>query len=69
MMTLITRLCVLCAMSALLQMAMPMQQAKGSLRVICGMLMLRLAVSQMQEIGMEIARQRDLMGLFECLMR
>ena len=69
MMTLIAQLCALCAMSALLQMTVPDQTARGSLRMICGLLMQLLTLSGLRALGMELAAQRDLMGIFACLMR
>ena len=68
MMTLITRLCALCAMSALMQMALPEHRLKSGFHMICGLLMLRLTIAQLQEIGVQLTQQRDLAGLFSCLM-
>ena len=65
----ITRLCALCAMSALIQMAMPDGAAKGGLRVICGLLMQLLTLSGLRQLGGELAAQQDLMGVLMCLMR
>lgn len=69
MMTLIAQLCALCAMSALLQMTAPDQTARGSLRMICGLLMQLLTLSGLRALGAELAAQRDLMGIFACLMK
>lgn len=69
MMTLIARLCALCAMSALMQMILPESGAKGSLRVICGLLMQYLTLSGLRLLGSELAAQADLMGIFACLMK
>ena len=68
-MTLIAQLCALCAMSALLQMTVPDQTARGSLRMICGLLMQLLTLSGLRALGAALASQRDLMGIFACLMR
>ena len=68
-MTLIAQLCALCAMSALLQMTVPDQTARGSLRMICGLLMQMLTLSGLRALGAELAAQRDLMGIFACLMK
>ena len=67
--TLIARLCALCAMSALLQMTVPDQTARGSLRMICGLLMQLLTLSGLSRLGGELAAQRDLAGIFSCLMK
>lgn len=68
-MTLMARLCALCAVSALMQMALPEDGRQGSLRMICGLLMLHLTLSGMQGLCAEIAAQRDLMRIFEILMK
>lgn len=68
-MTLIARLCTLCAMSALMQMVLPEHHSKGSLRLICGLLMLHLTISGLGELAGTIGEQRDLMGIFESLMK
>ncbi|MDO5379221.1 MAG: hypothetical protein Q4G52_12900 [Clostridia bacterium] len=69
MMTLISRLCALCAMSALMQLVLPEKQAKGGLRVICGMLMLELTLSGVRDIAGALSGETDLMALLEGLMR
>lgn len=69
MITLIAQLCALCAMSALVQMTAPEPSARGSLRMICGLLMQLLTLSGLRALGTELAAQRDLMGIFACLMR
>ena len=69
MMTLMKRLCALCAVSALMQMTMPKGKNKAGLHIICGLLMLRLTLTQLQEIGDSLRHQEDIMGFFECLMR
>ncbi len=66
-MTLIGKLCALCAMSALMQLVLSSKQARGSLRVICGMLMLELTLSGVREIA--LSGKGDLMSLLEGLMR
>ena len=44
-MTLIARLCVLCAISALMELVLGDNDARGALRMICGLLMLHLTLS------------------------
>jgi len=68
-MTLIIRLCAICAICSLLELASSGSELKGGLRLICGMIMLSITVSRVQSIAVEIGRQRDLLGIFECLMR
>ena len=69
MITLSAQLCALCAMSALVQMTAPEPSARGSLRMICGLLMQMLTLSGLRALGAELAAQRDLMGIFACLMK
>ena len=44
MMTLMARLCTLCALTAMIQMALGENDAKGSMRMIGGLLMLHLSL-------------------------
>ena len=67
--TLIAQLCALCAMSALVQMTAAEPSARGSLRMICGLLMQMLTLSGLRALGAELAAQRDLLGIFACLMK
>ena len=67
MMTLCAQLCVLCAVCALMQMAVPQDWQGDSLRLIGGMLMLHLVVSGAHEIISRIIGQQDLMRTFEIL--
>lgn len=69
MITLIAQLCALCAMSALVQMTAAEPSARGSLRMICGLLMQMLTLFGLRALGAELAAQRDLMGIFACLMK
>ena len=69
MITLIAQLCSLCAMSALVQMTAADAPARGSLRMICGLLMQLLTLSGLRALGAALASHRDLMGIFACLMR
>ena len=68
MMTWVLRLCALCAMSALMQTALPDTRDKGSIRLICGLLMLRLTLERIHEIGEQLLLQTELSGLFSCIM-
>ena len=69
MITLIAQLCALCAMSALVQMTAAEPSARGSLRMICWLLMQMLTLSGLRALGAELAAQRDLLGIFACLMK
>ena len=68
MMTWIARLCTLCAMSALMQLALPDARDKGSVRMICGLLMLRLTLDRITEIAAMLAAQTELSGILACMM-
>lgn len=69
MVTLIARLCALCAVSALMQMAVPEDARRGSLRMICGLLMLHMTISGASELCARLAGEPDLMRIFETLMK
>lgn len=69
MMTLMARLCALCAVSALMQMVLPEGGRQSSLRMICGLLMLHLTLSGIQELCAQVVKARDLTRIFEILMQ
>lgn len=66
-MSLCARLCALCAMSALIQMAVPQEWESDGLRMIGGMLMLHLVMKDAQALCSRILAQRDLSRIFEIL--
>lgn len=67
MMTLCARLCVLCAACALMQMAMPQEWDSGGIRLIGGMLMLRLVMTDAQALCRAVLAQPDLEHIFQAL--
>ena len=69
MMTLTARLCAMCAVSALLQLALPDGRMRGGLRVVSGLLMLRLTLGGAAALMGELDGQRDLAAMLESLMR
>lgn len=69
MMTLIIRLCGLCAVSSVIEMMMSETILKNSMRLICGMLMLKMTIHEIRSIGYAIMQQTELAGVLECLMR
>ena len=69
MMTLIARLCALCAVCALLQMTVGEADEQGSLRMLGGLLMLHLVIAGAHELAMELAAEKDLMRIFEILVK
>lgn len=68
-MTLIGQLCALCAMSALMQMIVPEGRWRGGLRIICGLLMLRLTLSGAQKLIDALVLEGDLARIFELLLQ
>lgn len=69
MMTLIARLCGLCAVCALMQTALPRESARGSLRTIGGLLMMHLVLDGARGLCAQALGERDLMRIFELLMQ
>jgi len=67
MMSLCARLCALCAVSALMQMAVPQEWESDGLKMIGGMLMLHLVINHAQSICSRILAERDLTRIFEIL--
>lgn len=68
-MTLVVRLCTLCAMCALGQMALGDTRGADGLRMISGLLMLHLVISGGYALSAELAVQRDLSSVFRILMQ
>ena len=68
-MTLVARLCALCAMSALIQLALGDARTAGSLRMIGGLLMIHLVISGGYDLSRQLSVQRDLGSIFELLMQ
>ena len=56
MMTLMARLCTLCALTAMIQMALGENDAKGSMRMIGGLLMTTLVYQYLALLTLEGAR-------------
>ena len=68
-MTLIAQLCALCAMSALMQMAVPEGRYRSGLRLICGLLMLRLTLSGAGALLSTLMSGGDLSRIFQTLLQ
>ena len=68
-MTLMARLCMLCAMCALSEMALPQEQGRSAVRMIGGMLMLHLVISGARTLGSEVLQAQNLQAVFEALIR
>lgn len=67
-MTLAARLCALCAVSALAQMAFS-QERRAGLRVIGGLLMLHLVFSGAAQLWMQMSSADSLMRIFEIMVK
>ena len=68
-MTLVARLCALCAMAALGQLALGDARGADGMRMIGGLLMLHLVLSGGYALSQELAAQHDLDGIFRILMQ
>ncbi|MBR3795228.1 MAG: hypothetical protein IKK34_04275 [Clostridia bacterium] len=68
MVSIIARLCALCAMCSLMQMAAP-EEARDSLRLIGGLLMLHLVLSGANTLSGQAMDSGDLMQIFDILMK
>ncbi len=73
MMTLIGRLCALCAVSAILEMLLGGEgadgDAKGTLRMVCGLLMLHLTLSGVKELAGQLSQADGLQSMLQSLMK
>ena len=68
-MTLMARLCTLCALTAIIQMALDESDAKGSLRMIGGLLMLHLTLSGAYELLISLEQAASVEAILDCLMK
>ena len=68
-MTLVARLCALCAMCILLQMLLEGSEAQSGMGLIGGLLMLHLVISGGCDLVMQLSAQRDLSGIFSVLIK
>lgn len=67
MMTLMARLCTLCAVCALMQMALDDSAQQAGLRMVGGLLMLHLVISGAQELVAQLMAADSLMAVYEML--
>ena len=63
----ISRLCTLCAMSALAQMLLPKGSGREAIQMICGLLMLHLTCESAAALLAQLAACTDLTQIFACL--
>ena len=66
-MTLMARLCMLCAVCALMQMALGDSAQQAGLRMVGGLLMLHLVISGAQELVAQLMAADSLMAVYEML--
>ncbi len=69
MMTLMARLCALCAVSALMELALGDADEAGGVRMIGGLLMLRLVLYGAQDLAAQLSAQRDLATMLHILLQ
>lgn len=67
MMTLIGRLCALCAVSALLEMALGESEMRGSIRMIGGLLMLHLTLCGARQVLESVAAAQNFSDMLQSL--
>lgn len=65
----ISSLCALCAMSALVQMMLPKGSGRDAIRMICGLLMLRLTCESAAAMLVQLQNSTDLSQMFSCLIK
>lgn len=69
MMTLMARLCALCALTAIIQMALGESDAKGSLRMIGGLLMLHLTLEGVYALWEALSQATSVEAILDCMMK
>lgn len=67
MLTLIAKLCSLCAASAMIQIMLGDHESSGIIRSLCGLLMLHMTLSELVKIGSKVVSQDSLIGMFQAL--
>ena len=69
MMTMIARICALCAVCTLCENMLLHEKSRQSIRMIGGLLMLQLVLSQSQELIAQVREKRELMEMFDLLLK
>ena len=69
MMTMIIRLCLLSAVSSLMEMIVSKDSYRMRMRLICGLLMMRLLLSEMIALGISLTEQKSRSGILNTLIR
>ena len=69
MMTMIARICALCAVCTLCENMLLQEKRRQSIRMIGGLLMLQLVLSQSQELVAQLKEKRDLMEILDLLLK
>ena len=69
MMTLMARLCTLSALTAMIQMALGENYAKGSMRMIGGQLMLHLTLEGARDLWEALSQAASMEAILACMMK
>ena len=69
MMTLMARLCTLCALTAMIQMVLGENDAKGSMRMIGGLLMLHLTLDGACDLWEALSQAASVEAILACMMK
>ena len=69
MMTMIARICALCAVCTLCENMLLQEKSRQSMRMIGGLLMLQLVLSQAQDLVVQLKEKRDLIEIFDLLLK
>ena len=65
----IIRLCALCSMSALMQMMVGAARVKGTLKTICGLLMLHMTCESIQQMVQQMTSGGDFAQMLAWLIK
>ena len=69
MMTMIARICALCAVCTLCENMLLQEKSRQSMRMIAGLLMLQLVLSQARDLVAQLKEKRDLIEIFDLLLK
>ena len=69
MLTMIARICALCAVCTLCENMIFQDKGRQSIRMIGGLLMLELVLSQSQQLIAQLREKTELMEIFDLLMK
>ena len=69
MITLIVRLCAVCAAGAILEMASNGTKYMDSLRFVCGLIMLSITIAGIRDMAIGLSDRKQFLEIFDYLMR